>query len=44
MVVVDDVDGDLDRGLGVHAGARRVAAQGKDRADLDGLLGGRPAR
>src|SRR6266567_2827231 len=39
--VVDDVDRSLDRRLGVHAGAGGVAAQGKDRADLDGLVLGR---
>ncbi len=39
--VVDDVDRSLDRRLGVHAGTGGVAAQGKDRADLDGLVLGR---
>ena len=37
MAVVDDLDRGFDRGLGVHAGAGGVAAQRKDRADLDGL-------
>ena len=38
MGVVDDVDRDFDRGLGMDAGAGGVAAQRKDRADLDGLV------
>ena len=38
MGVVDDVDRGFDRGLGVDAGAGGVAAQRKDRADLDGLV------
>ena len=41
IAVVDDLDRGFDRRLGVHAGAGRVAAQGKDRADLDGLVLGR---
>ena len=38
MGVVDDIHRDLERGLGVVAGAGGVAAQRKHRADLDGLV------
>ena len=44
VAVVDEVDGQLDGGLGEVAGTRRVAAQRIDRADLDGLLRRRCAR
>ena len=43
MVVIDDIDSDFDRRLGVIAGAGGIAAKGKDRADLDGLLREGPA-
>ena len=38
IAVVDEIDGQLDGRLRVAAGARRVAAQGIDGPDLDGLL------
>src|SRR5256714_4327234 len=41
MGVVDDIQRGFDRGLGVDAGARGVAAQWKDSADLDRLVLGR---
>ena len=41
MGVVDDIQRGFDRGLGVDAGARGVAAQRKDSADLDRLVLGR---
>jgi hypothetical protein len=41
IAAVDDLDRGFDGRLGVHAGAGRVAAQGKDRADLDRLVLGR---
>src|SRR6516162_11464797 len=44
MIVVDDVDSHFNCGLGMDAGAGGIAAQGKDRTDLDGLLCDRHAR
>src|SRR3979411_2733755 len=47
VAVVDDIDADFHRHPGIFAGARRVAAQRVDGADLDGVLGagcGRPSQ
>jgi len=38
LAAVDDLDGGFDRGLAMRAGARGVAAERQDHADLDGLV------
>src|SRR6516225_732092 len=38
MGIVDDIQRDFDGVFGMKAGARRVACQRKDRADLDNLV------